>query len=111
MDIASNHWLYFCFHVYSLAWLIELIAFAGYFHNVCELDLVFNFWKVIQLLDEMFLAGELVESSKQVILERMHLLDKNNKESVAPAVAKEKRKEAALSKDKKPKKEKPGPGA
>jgi hypothetical protein len=57
------------------------------------LDLIFNFWKVIQLMDEMFLAGELVESSKQVVLERMRILDKNNKESGATNTPKDRRKD------------------
>ena len=29
-----------------------------YFGNVCELDLVFNFYKVYQILDEMIIGGE-----------------------------------------------------
>jgi len=75
-----------------------------YFHNVCELDLVFNFWKVIQLMDEMFLAGELVESSKQVILERMYLLDKNNKGDGNSGTPKERKKDGGGAKDAKVKK-------
>lgn len=47
-----------------------------YFQNVCELDLVFNFHKVYLILDEFVLAGELQESSKKVILERLRELDK-----------------------------------
>ena len=50
-----------------------------YFHNVCELDLVFNFYKVRKnipknwlirysqvytVVDEMFLAGEIRETSQ-----------------------------------------------
>mmetsp|Transcript_13013 Transcript_13013/g.24914 ORF Transcript_13013/g.24914 Transcript_13013/m.24914 type:complete len:146 (-) Transcript_13013:210-647(-) len=42
-----------------------------YFVEVCELDLVFGFYKVFSLLDEFFLGGELQESSKKVILDRM----------------------------------------
>eukprot|EP00045_Choanoeca_perplexa_P000492 m.14720 g.14720 ORF g.14720 m.14720 type:complete len:132 (+) comp10333_c0_seq1:104-499(+) len=34
-----------------------------YFTNVCELDLLFNFYKVYALVDEMFLAGEIEETS------------------------------------------------
>ena len=30
-----------------------------YFHNVCQLDLVFNFYKVYSVVDEAFLAGEI----------------------------------------------------
>lgn len=77
----------------------------SFFGNVCELDLVFNFYKVstdlvkgsksgvglsvfqigklmcvvIQvyaILDEVFLAGEIEETSKQVVLTRLEHLDK-----------------------------------
>ena len=35
----------------------------AFFTNVCELDLLFNFYKVYALVDEMFLAGEVQETS------------------------------------------------
>ncbi|KAI1628289.1 AP-2 complex subunit sigma [Exophiala viscosa] len=47
-----------------------------FFGNVCELDLVFNFYKVYAMLDEVFLAGEIEETSKQVVLTRLEHLDK-----------------------------------
>ena len=68
-----------------------------YFSNVCELDIVFHFNKVHTLctcnqlwtyqliclmvqvyaiLDEYIIAGEVQESSKRVILERMRDLEK-----------------------------------
>ena len=47
-----------------------------YYGNVCELDLVFNFYKVYAILDEVFLAGEIEETSKQVVLTRLEHLDK-----------------------------------
>lgn len=40
----------------------------SYFDNVCELDLIFNFHKAYFLLDEVFLNGELQESSKKAVL-------------------------------------------
>jgi len=46
-----------------------------FFHNVCELDLVFNFHKVYLILDEFILAGEVQETSKKVILERLKELE------------------------------------
>ena len=46
-----------------------------YFANVCELDLVFNFHRVYLILDEFILGGEVQESSKKVILERLKELD------------------------------------
>jgi AP-2 complex subunit sigma-1 len=66
-----------------------------FFDNVCELDLVFNFYKVRRstilsleypvafvlfqvyaILDEIFLAGEIEETSKDVVLMRLEELEK-----------------------------------
>ena len=47
-----------------------------YFNNVCELDLVFNFHKVYLIVDELFMAGEIQETSKLIILNRLAELDK-----------------------------------
>ncbi|KAJ6609013.1 clathrin adaptor complex small chain-domain-containing protein [Mycena sp. CBHHK59/15] len=47
-----------------------------FFDNVCELDLVFNFYKVYAILDEIFLAGEIEETSKDVVLARLEALEK-----------------------------------
>ncbi|KAG9393794.1 Adaptor Protein Complex 2 subunit sigma (AP2S1) [Carpediemonas membranifera] len=46
-----------------------------FFGNVCELDLVFNFLKVYAIVDEMFLAGEIQETGKEVILAQMRDLE------------------------------------
>ena len=42
-----------------------------YFGNVCELDLIFNFHKVYYMVDELFLSGVLIESSKRQVLKNM----------------------------------------
>ena len=42
-----------------------------YFRNVCELDLVFIFYKVYTIVDEMFLAGELRETSQTKVLKQL----------------------------------------
>lgn len=47
-----------------------------YFGNVCELDLVFNFHKVYMIVDEIFLGGELCETSKPVILSRLEEIER-----------------------------------
>merc|ERR1719321_1241286 len=39
-----------------------------YFGNVCELDLIFNFHKAYYIFDELFIAGELQETSKRNVL-------------------------------------------
>jgi AP-1 complex subunit sigma 1/2 len=44
-----------------------------YFGNVCELDLIFNFHKAYFLLDEVFLNGEVQETSKKAILKYAHM--------------------------------------
>uniref|UniRef100_A0A7N4NFY8 AP-2 complex subunit sigma n=1 Tax=Sarcophilus harrisii TaxID=9305 RepID=A0A7N4NFY8_SARHA len=68
--------LYFCICVdvndNNLAYLEAIHNFVEvlneYFHNVCELDLVFNFYKVYTVVDEMFLAGEIRETSQTKML-------------------------------------------
>lgn len=76
---------------------VELTLFNildSFFGNVCELDLLFNFHKVgkytlffrkmpnltswpqvYAVLDEVFLAGEIEETSKAVILSRLEYLE------------------------------------
>ena len=43
---------------------------------MCELDIVFNFNRVYAILDEYILAGEIEETSKKEILERVKVLEK-----------------------------------
>ncbi|BGP17853.1 hypothetical protein JCM10213_008349 [Rhodosporidiobolus nylandii] len=63
----------------ELVWLEAIHLFVevldAFFGNVCELDLVFNFYKVYAILDEVFLAGEVEETSKEVILRRLEELE------------------------------------
>ena len=41
-----------------------------------QLDIVFHFNKVYALLDEFILAGEVQETNKKMILNRLHALEK-----------------------------------
>ncbi|KAG2174816.1 hypothetical protein INT43_005878, partial [Umbelopsis isabellina] len=76
--------LFFCVCVDAndneLAYLEAIHFFVevldAFFGNVCELDLVFNFYKVYSILDEVFLAGEIEETSKNIVLTRLDHLDK-----------------------------------
>jgi len=76
--------LFFCVCVDAndneLAYLEAIHLFVEvldtFFDNVCELDLVFNFYKVYAILDEVFLAGEIEETSKEVVLARLEELEK-----------------------------------
>nr|XP_031538724.1 AP-2 complex subunit sigma-like [Vicugna pacos] len=45
-----------------------------YFHNVCELDLVFNFYKVYTVVDKMFLASEMRETSHTKAFKQLLML-------------------------------------
>ncbi|KAA6391192.1 MAG: putative AP-2 complex subunit sigma [Streblomastix strix] len=50
-------------------------ALDEYFGNVCELDLVYWFYKVYAMLDEIFLGGEIQETSRRVVVDRIRELD------------------------------------
>ncbi|TEB39157.1 Adaptor protein complex sigma subunit [Coprinellus micaceus] len=39
-----------------------------YFGNVCELDIIFNFQQAYQLLDELVVSGELLDSSLKKVI-------------------------------------------
>ena len=71
----------------SIHFFVELLD--TYFKSVCELDLVFHvrlylssihptgqFYKVYAILDELYLAGEIQETSKSSVLQRLESLDK-----------------------------------
>ena len=61
MDLNDNELAY----LESIHLFVEMLDL--YFGNVCELDLVFNFQKVYNILDEFYLAGEIQETSKQLV--------------------------------------------
>lgn len=57
----------------SVQFFVEILD--SYFDNVCELDLVFNFYKLFIVLDEVYLGGELHETSKARVIKRLNHLD------------------------------------
>ncbi|GMH72660.1 hypothetical protein TrRE_jg3875, partial [Triparma retinervis] len=59
VDITDNELAY----LETIHLFVELLD--SYFSNVCELDIVFNFNKVYNILDEYMLAGEIAETSKK----------------------------------------------
>eukprot|EP01137_Pigoraptor_chileana_P010766 Opistho-2@60779 len=77
--------LFFCICVdlndNNLAYLEMIHNFVEtldkFFGNVCELDLVFNFYKVYGIVDEIFLAGEIMETNQGRVLTRIQALDKD----------------------------------
>lgn len=70
VDVQDNELSY----LETIHLFVELLD--SYFSNVCELDIVFNFNKVYNILDEFMLAGEIQETSKREILDRVKLLEK-----------------------------------
>ena len=46
-----------------------------YFGSVCELDVVYNFYKVYTVLDELLVGGEIVETSKINILKKLREIE------------------------------------
>ena len=70
VDINDNELSY----LETIHLFVELLD--SYFSNVCELDIVFNFNKVYSILDEYILAGEIEETSKKEILDRVKFLEK-----------------------------------
>ena len=41
-----------------------------YFGSVCELDVVYNFYKVYSILDDLIVGGEIIEASKDLIVKK-----------------------------------------
>ena len=52
-----------------------------YFGSVCELDIIFNFHKAYYVLDEIFIGGQLQETSKRKILQMCAIQDELMEES------------------------------
>lgn len=44
------------------------VVLDSYFGNVCELDIIYNFDKAYLVLDELFLSGELQDTSVKSVL-------------------------------------------
>ena len=73
VDVQDNELSY----LETIHLFVELLD--SYFSNVCELDIVFHFNKVYSILDEFMLAGEIEETSKREILDRVKMLEKMEK--------------------------------
>ncbi|CAB9516430.1 AP-2 complex subunit sigma [Seminavis robusta] len=70
VDVNDNELSY----LETIHLFVELLD--SYFSNVCELDIVFNFNKVYSILDEFMMAGEIEETSKREILDRVKDMEK-----------------------------------
>lgn len=69
IDLQDNELSY----LESIHFFVEILDV--YFNNVCEVDLVFNFYKLYFIMDEVYLGGEIQDILKQKILDRLLYLD------------------------------------
>ena len=46
-----------------------------YFGSICELDVVYNFYKVYTALDELLIGGIIVETSNTNILKKLREIE------------------------------------
>ena len=65
---------------------VELLV--KYFKNVCELDIIFNFHKAYYILDEMLVAGHMLETSKKQIIKLIANQDDLMEEAKEDSVSK-----------------------
>ncbi|XP_952299.1 clathrin-coat assembly protein, putative [Theileria annulata] len=63
--------------IYELIHLIVEVLDV-YYGDVCELDIVYNFNRVHSILDDIVLGGEIIETSKDIIIEKLRSFDKVN---------------------------------
>ena len=64
-------------YIYLISQFIHLFVeiLDKYFGSVCELDVVYNFYKVYGIIDDMILGGELIETSKNNLIKRQRELE------------------------------------
>lgn len=46
-----------------------------FFGSVCELDVVYNFYKVYAVLDEICIGGEIIETSKEKVVKKQREME------------------------------------
>ena len=69
IDETDNELAYFeAVHLY-------VTVLNAYFNPVSEQDIMFNFHKCYIILDEVFLAGEVMETSRPVIMQQIARMD------------------------------------
>uniref|UniRef100_A0A8C1WGU6 AP complex subunit sigma n=1 Tax=Cyprinus carpio TaxID=7962 RepID=A0A8C1WGU6_CYPCA len=75
---SENHTYYICLINYLLLYLTAITHCATlsvFEHQVCELDIIFNFEKAYYILDEFILGGEAQETSKKNVLKAIEQAD------------------------------------
>ena len=49
-----------------------------YFKSVCEMDIIYSFYKVYEIMDNYIVAGEVLDVNKTAIINRIRELEKLN---------------------------------
>ena len=70
VDINDNELL----TLETIHFLVETLD--NYFKNVCEMDIIFSFYKVYEIMDNFIVAGEVLDVNKTAIITRIKELEK-----------------------------------
>ena len=60
----------------TIHFLVETLDM--YFKSVCEMDIIFYFYKVYEIMDNYIVAGEVLDVNKVDIINRIKELEKLN---------------------------------
>ena len=60
----------------TIHFLVETLDM--YFKSVCEMDIIYNFYKVYEIMDNYIVAGEVLDVNKIEIINRIRELEKLN---------------------------------
>ena len=60
----------------TIHFLVETLDM--YFKSVCEMDIIFYFYKVYEIMDNYIVAGEVLDIDKTAIINRIRELEKLN---------------------------------
>ena len=72
VDINDNELL----TLETIHFLVETLDM--YFKSVCEMDIIYNFYKVYEIMDNYIVAGEVLDVNKIEIINRIRELEKLN---------------------------------
>ena len=72
VDINDNELL----TLETIHFLVETLDM--YFKSVCEMDIIYSFYKVYEIMDNYIVAGEVLDVNKTAIINRIRELEKLN---------------------------------
>ena len=66
------------FSTYKLITRFLVETLDMYFKSVCEMDIIYSFYKVYEIMDNYIVAGEVLDVNKTAIINRIRELEKLN---------------------------------